>query len=39
MYSFVDGYRGYNQVKMAKINNEKNTFILEWGAYAYNVML
>ncbi len=23
MYSFMDGYNGYNQVKMAKENNEK----------------
>ncbi len=38
MYSFMDGYNGYNQVKMAIEDKEKTTFILEWGAYAYNVM-
>lgn len=38
MYSFMDGYNGYNQVKMAKENKEKIAFISEWGAYAYNVM-
>ncbi len=38
MYSFMDGYNGYNQVKMAETNKEKKAFILEWGAYAYNVM-
>ncbi len=37
MYSFVDGYNGY-RVKMAKEDKEKTTFILEWGAFAYNVM-
>jgi hypothetical protein len=34
----MDGYNGYNQVKMAKTNNEKMSFIYKWGAYAYNVM-
>ncbi len=38
MYSFMDGYNGYNQVKMAIEDKEKPTFILEWGAYAYNVI-
>ncbi len=38
MYSFMDGYNSYNQVKMAIEDNEKTTFILEWGAYAYNIM-
>ncbi len=38
MYSFMDGYRGYKQVKMVKEDKEKTIFILEWVAYAYNVM-
>ncbi len=38
MYSFMDGYNGYNRIKVAKENKENSTFILEWGAYAYNVM-
>jgi hypothetical protein len=38
MYSFMDGYSNYNQVKMAEENKEKTTFILEWGLYAHNVM-
>jgi hypothetical protein len=38
MYSFMDGYNGYNQVKMAKEDKEKTSFIIEWGAYAYNVV-
>ncbi len=38
MYSVMDGYNGYNQVKIAKENKDKMTFILKWGAYAYNVM-
>ncbi len=35
----MDGYSTYNQVKMAKEDKDKTTFILEWGVYAYNVML
>jgi hypothetical protein len=38
MYSFMDGYNGYNQVKMEEEDKDKTTFISEWGAYAYNVM-
>ncbi len=38
MYSFMDGYNGYNQVKMAEEDKVKMTFILEWGTYTYNVM-
>jgi hypothetical protein len=33
MYSFVDGFNGYNKVKMAKKILKKTTFILEWAAY------
>jgi hypothetical protein len=33
----MNGYNGYNQVKMAKKNKEKIVFISQWGAYAYNV--
>jgi len=35
----MDGYSGYNQVKMAKEDKEKTIFILEWRAYVYNVCL
>ncbi len=38
MFSFMDGYSSYNQVKMAKEDKDKTIFILEWGAYAYKVM-
>jgi len=37
MYSFMDGYSGYNQVKMSEEKKEKMTFISKWGAYEYNV--
>jgi hypothetical protein len=38
MYSFIHGYSGYNQVKMAEENNEKMSFISKWGVHAYNIM-
>jgi hypothetical protein len=38
IYSFVDEFSGYNQVKMTKEDKEKMLFIFEWGACAYNVM-
>jgi hypothetical protein len=38
MYSFMDGYSGYNQVKMVEKDREKIEFISKWGAYAYNIM-
>jgi hypothetical protein len=34
----MDGYSGYNQIKMVKMDKEKMTFISKWGAYAYNVI-
>jgi hypothetical protein len=38
MYSFMDGYNGYNYVKMAEKDKDKTSFIYEWGAYAYNIL-
>ncbi len=38
MYSFMDGYNNYNQVKMAKEDKGKTTFVSEWDTYAYNIM-
>jgi hypothetical protein len=38
MYSFMDRYSGYNQVKMVEEDKEKMSFSYEWGAYAYNVL-
>jgi hypothetical protein len=34
----MENYNGYNQVKMVQEDKVKPTFILEWGAYAYNVL-
>jgi hypothetical protein len=38
MYSFMENNNGYNQVEMVEKDKVKSTFILEWGAYAYNVL-
>jgi len=38
MYSFMENYNDYNQVEMVEKDKVKPTFILEWGAYAYNVL-
>ena len=37
-FSFMDGFLGYNQNKMAKEDKDKTTFTTHWGTYAYNVM-
>lgn len=35
MKCILNGFSGYKQVKMAPKNMEKNTFIMEWSAFAY----
>ena len=34
----MDGFQGYNQIKMASKNMEKTSFITPWGTYCYKVM-
>ncbi|EOY10242.1 Uncharacterized protein TCM_025612 [Theobroma cacao] len=38
MFSFMDGFSGYNQIKMALEDREKITFITMWGTFCYKVM-
>ena len=38
MYSFMDGFLGYNQIMMAVIDKLKTSFTTEWGIYYYLVM-
>jgi len=38
MFSFMDGFSGYNQIKMAHEDKEKTTFITVWGTFNYKVM-
>lgn len=39
IFSFMDGFSGYNQIKMLSGDMEKTTFITPWGTYCYKVML
>ena len=34
----LDGFSGYNQVPIAKEDQNKTTFVCEFGSLAYNVM-
>ena len=38
MLSFIDGFSGYNHIRMAPEDREKTSFITEWGTYCYRVM-
>ncbi|MCH79882.1 protein NYNRIN-like, partial [Trifolium medium] len=38
IFSFMDGFSGYNQIKMAPEDMEKTTFITPWGTFCYKVM-
>ena len=35
---FMDGFLGYNQIKMALEDMEKTSFITPWETYCYKVM-
>ena len=39
LFSFMDGFFGYNQIKMAPENMEKTIFVTMWGTFCYRVML
>lgn len=38
IFSFMDGFSGYNQIKMDPEDREKTTFITPWGTFCYKVM-
>ncbi|XP_077246003.1 uncharacterized protein LOC143885836 [Tasmannia lanceolata] len=38
LLSFMDGFSGYNQIKMAQEDKTKTTFTTQWGTYCYRVM-
>ena len=38
LISFMDGFLGYNQIKMAPKDMTKTTFTMEWGIYCYTIM-
>ena len=39
MYSFLDGFNGYHQVRIHRDNQEKKAFITEWGVFVVVVMM
>jgi len=38
LFLFMDGFSGYNQIKMAPEDIENTTFITPWGTFCYKVM-
>ena len=38
LFSFMDGFLGYNQIKMAPEDMEKTMFVTLWGTFCYKVM-
>ena len=38
LMSFMDGFLGCNQIKMAPRDMTKTTFTIEWGIYCYMVV-
>ena len=38
VFSFMDGFSGYNQIKMSPDDMDKTTFITPWGTFYYRVM-
>ena len=37
-FSFLDGFSGYIQIKIALEDQDKTTFTCPWGTYAYKVL-
>ena len=33
MYYFIDGFSGYHQIRIAKEDRHKATFVTEWGCF------
>ena len=39
LFSFMDGFSGYNEIRMASEDMEKTIFLIMWGTFCYKVML
>jgi len=35
IFTFMDGFSGYNQINILPLNQHKTTFICPWGTFAY----
>ena len=38
VFSFMDGFSGYNQIKMVDEDKSKTAFVTHWGTFVYDVM-
>lgn len=38
MHSLIDGFLGYNQIKVASKDQENTTFTCAWGTFCWNIM-
>jgi len=38
VFSFMDGFSGYNQIKMSPRDREKTSFITPWGTFCCKAM-
>jgi hypothetical protein len=38
LFSFLDGFSGYNQIQITLEDQDKSTFTYPWGTFAYRVL-
>ena len=38
MFSFMDGFSGYNQIRIASEDQSKTAFLTPWGVFCYQIM-
>jgi hypothetical protein len=38
VYSFIDGFSGYHQIRITQEDHHKTTFSTKWGSYQYKVI-
>ena len=38
LFSFMNGFSGYNQIRMTSEDMEKTTFLTMWGIFCYKIM-
>jgi hypothetical protein len=38
VYSFTNGFSGYDNIKISPEDRYKTTFATEWGSYQYTIM-
>lgn len=38
LFSFLDGFSGYNQIQIAPKDQDKTNFTCPWGEFSYNIL-